>query len=352
MESKSTPPPQPEAPFFDSAQNSWVLSQYEDVLAALRAPALRQAGPQKAPAQVREDVLSALTQSKVSEWQEQIRPLADRIIAELPLGRPVDLVTEVIRPWSLAVTIIVLGLDSAAGRKLAALQAHLFSGGSDSPGSQRPRRSLKSLSRAVQRRIANVRLQRLLRGVRVRGAQSLFLGVSQTLPDFLANAWLALLEHPSYLMRLHAEPHLVPRTIEELLRYRGPVHTLVRKADQTLELAGVTIAQGQGVILKMALANRDPEHFPDPDSLDITRQNAGHLALGAGPHSCVGALLVRMAAISATHAFVNKMAGAELVDPVVWRRGATLDSPSSLRVRYDPLESSANRKVARSWATS
>jgi hypothetical protein len=59
-----------------------------------------------------------------------------------------------------------------------------------------------------------------------------------------------------------------------------------------------------------------------------------------------------MAAISATHAFVDKMAGAELVDPVVWRRGSTLDSPSSLRVRYDPLESSANRKVARSWVTS
>ena len=318
-------PPSPEAPFFDSAQNAWVLSRYRDVMAALRDPALRQAGPQKAPARVREDVMGALSQSKISEWQEQIEPLADRIIAELLPGGPVDLVGEVIRPWSLAVTNIVLGLDAADGRKLAALQP---------PLSQQSRRSFKSLGRAVQRRIANARLQKLLRRVRVPGAHSLYLGVSQTLPDFLANAWLALLEHPFQLARLRAEPQLMPKAMEELLRYSGPVHTLMREADQNVEFADVTIAQGQRVILKVALANRDPEHFPEPNSLDVTRQNAGHLGLGAGPHSCVGALLVRMAAISASRTFADKMVGAEIVEPVVWRRGSTLDSPSSLRVRY------------------
>jgi cytochrome P450 len=324
--------PGPAAPFFDPAQNAWVLSRYEDVLAALREPGLRQEGPQKAPTRVREDVLSALSHAKISEWQEQIEPLADGIIGELSPSGTVDLVSEVIRPWSLAVTIIVLGVDAAAGRKLTALQPHLSRGSADSSASQRKGRSLKSLSRIVQRRIANARLQKVLR--RVRGGQSLFLGVSQTLPDFLANAWLALLEHPFQLARLRAEPHLMPKAMEELLRYRGLVHTLVREADQTLELAGITIAAGRRVILKVALANRDPEHFPDPNSFDITRQNAGHLALGAGPHSCVGALLLRMAAISATRAFANKMVGAELVEPIVWRRGSTLDSPSSLRVLY------------------
>jgi len=343
MESElAQPPPFPDvssqlpgAPFFDPAQNAWVLSRYADVLAALREPMLRQAGLQKAPAQVREDVSSAFSQSKISEWQEQIEPLAGRIIAELPPSGSVDLVREVLRPWSLAVTTIVLGLDAVAGRKLAALQQHLSSSDADLSAPLRSRRSFKSLWSAVRRRIAKAWLERLLRSTHLPGAQSLYLGVSQTLPDFLANAWLALLEHPSQLVRLRAEPQLAPRALEELLRYSGPVHTLTRQADQTLELAGVTIAQSQRVILKVALANRDPEHFPDPNSLDIARQNAGHLALGAGPHSCVGALLVLMAAISATRAFAEKMAGAELADHVVWRRGSTLDSPSSLRVRYE-----------------
>ncbi len=340
MESQLSRPPQfpdvaaprPEAPFFDSAQNAWVLSRYADVLAALREPALRQAGPQKAPDRVRKDVLSVLSQSKISEWQRRIEPLADGIIAMLPPGGPVDLVSEVIRPWSLAVTNIVLGLDAAAGRRLAALQPQLADVSSVSPPPQW--RSPKSVCCAVQRRIAKARSQRLLRGVRVPGAQSLFMGLSQTLPDFLANAWLALLEHPSQLARLRAEPHLMPKAMEELLRYRGLVHTLVREAEQTLELAGVTIFRGQHVILKVALANRDPEHFPDPNSLDVARQNTGHLGLGAGPHSCVGALLVRMVAISATRAFADKMAGAEIAEPIVWRRGSTLDTPSLLRVRY------------------
>jgi len=325
---------QPAAPFFDSAHNAWVLSRYADVLAALREPALRQSGLQKAPLHVRQDVSDALSQSKISEWQEQIEPLAYRIIAELPPGRPVELVSEVIRPWSLAVTTIVLGLDAAAGRKLVSLQRHLSGSNGDSPPALRSRRSPKSVWFAVQRRIANARLERLLRGVRVHGAQSLFLGLSQTLPDFLANAWLALLEHPSQLARLRAESYLMPRAVDELLRYSGLVHTLTREADQALELAGVRIAQGCRVILKVAAANRDPQHFTDPNSLDIARQNTGHLALGAGPHSCVGALLVRMAAISATRAFAKELAMGQLIDPVVWRRGSTLDSPFSLHVKH------------------
>ena len=348
----SVSPPRPAAPFFDPAQNTWVLSRYGDVLAALREPALRQAGPQRAPSQLRNDVLRTLSQSEISELQEQIEPLAIRVIAELPPGRPVDLVSEVLRPWSLSVTIVVLGLDAAAGRQLATLQPYLSGGSTDLVAPHRPLRSLNGVRLALLRRIAKERSERLLRNVRVRGAQSLFLGLSQTLPDFLANAWLALLEHPSQLVRLRAEPHLMPRAIEELLRYSGPVHSLAREADQTVQLAGVTIAKGERLILKVALANRDPEQFPDPNCLDIARRGVGHLALGGGPHSCVGAQLVRMAAISGTRAFAEKLGTAELIDPVVWRRGSALGSPYSLQVRYGPLECSANRTVTPSLAPS
>jgi cytochrome P450 len=334
-------PAQPPAPFFDSADSAWVMSRYADVLAALREPALRPAGPQKAPAHVREDVLDTLSQSKLAEWQEQIEPLADRIAAELPTGCPVDLVSEVLRPWSLSIATIMLGFDAATCRQLIALQPRLSAGNADAP---LPRRSLHRVRLAVQRRMANARLERLLRGARVPGAKSLFIGLSQTVPFFLANAWLALIENPAQLARLCAEPHLLPRATEELLRYCGTVHTLVRKAERTVELAGVTIAKDQKVLLKVAAANRDPEQFPDPDSLDITRRG-GHIALGTGPHSCVGAVAVRMAAISVLRAFAGKLAQAELIEPVVWRRGSVHGSPFALRVRFGRMENSERVEI-------
>jgi len=335
-------PPPPKPPFFDASQNAWVLSRYGDVLAALREHRLRQAGPQTAPIRVREDVLASFSPSMISAWREQTEPLAYRIIEKLPSNRPVDLVSDVLRPWSFAVTAIVLGLDPAVVRRLAALEPRVSGDNADANASCRSRRSLRGVWLGVRRRFANARLEKILLGVHVPGAQSLCLGLSQTLPDFVANAWLALLENPSQLLRLHADPNLAPRAIEELLRYCGPVHTLSREADQAVIVAGVKVAEGERVILKVASANRDPEQFPDPNALDIARGTSGHLALGGGPHSCVGALLVRMAATQAIRAFAEKLAEAEMSDPVVWRCGSTLCSPETLRVWR------ANSQVTRS----
>ena len=326
--------PSPAEPYFDPVQHAWVLSRYQDVLDALREPALLQEGPQTAPAQVRDDVSAALSQSSLSEWEKQIEPLADRIIASLPLDRPIELVRQVIKPWSVAVTNVVLGFDTSQARRLAALAPPLFATENGAQASL-SRRSLSSILQGIRRRVTRMRLQRLLRSAHVPGVQSLFLGLTQTIPEFLANAWLALLQNRSQLARLRAEPDQIAKAVEELLRYSGPVHTLMRRADRVVDLAGVRVAEGERVILKMAVANRDSEHFNAADSLDVGRRSAGHLALGSGPHSCVGALLVRMCVISATRAFVDRLAGAELIEPVVWRRGSTLSSPCVLTVRCD-----------------
>ncbi len=323
-------PPPPAPPLFDPLQNAWVLSRYDDVTAALREPALQPAGPQKSPAHLREDVAATLSQAEILDWRQRIEPLAYRIMDELPRGRPVDLVNEVLRPWSAAAAKVVLGFDAAATQELAALEPHLAVGEADLLA---PRGLVSRLRTRVQRRLATARLRKILQRVGVRGARSLFLGLSQSVPYFLANAWLALLENPSQVLLLRDEPHLSPLAIEELLRYCGTVHTLLREADHAVELAGIKIDKGQSVTLKVDSANRDPEQFSYPNSLEIARRGAGHLGLGGGSHSCIGAQLVRMAAIPATRAFADKLAGAELVDRVVWRRGLVHGTPYSLRVR-------------------
>jgi hypothetical protein len=98
----------------------------------------------------------------------------------------------------------------------------------------------------------------------------------------------------------------------------------------------VNLRKGQRVILRIFAANRDPERFPDPNRLDVTRRFAGQIALGAGPHSCVGANLIRMGADAITRPLLRRVAVATLIQPVAWRGGAIFRSPASLWVSLQP----------------
>jgi hypothetical protein len=162
--------------------------------------------------------------------------------------------------------------------------------------------------------------------------KSVLLGVAQTLPAFLASAWVALLHNPSQRQKLQECPERLPKAIEELLRYAGPVHTLFRHAEKELHISGTRITCGDRLLLRLSSANRDPQQFAEPDRLDFTRDVAGHLALSAGSHYCPGAAIVRMATATAIQAFLDRSLAPELSDPVVWSCGTMLIWPSSVPV--------------------
>lgn len=104
----------------------------------------------------------------------------------------------------------------------------------------------------------------------------------------------ALLNHPDQLAALCADPSGVDLAVEELLRYLTITHTNVRAALEDVELDGHLIRAGETVTLAVQTANRDPERFPDPDTLDLSRQATGHLAFGHGIHQCLGQQLARV----------------------------------------------------------
>jgi cytochrome P450 family 142 subfamily A polypeptide 1 len=81
---------------------------------------------------------------------------------------------------------------------------------------------------------------------------------------------------------------------EELIRYVTPIHNMCRVATEDVELGGETIRAGQQVVLMYSSPNRDPEHFTDPERLDLTRYPSRHLAFGFGTHFCLGASLARL----------------------------------------------------------
>ncbi|MFF4622724.1 cytochrome P450 [Nonomuraea jabiensis] len=105
-----------------------------------------------------------------------------------------------------------------------------------------------------------------------------------------------LLENPGQLTALRANPALMEGAVEELLRYLSVAHLgPLRAALEDVEIAGRTIRRGLVVPLSIPAANRDPERFPDPEALDVTRPApTGHLAFGHGIHQCLGHQLARI----------------------------------------------------------
>ncbi|WP_241564097.1 cytochrome P450 [Nonomuraea polychroma] len=114
----------------------------------------------------------------------------------------------------------------------------------------------------------------------------------ETTSNMLALGTLALLRHPDQLAMIRDDPAQVEPAIEELLRWLSIVHSLPPRTTTTdAEIAGQAIPAGPLVISSLPAASRDPAFIDNPDTLDITRGAAGHVASGHGVHHCVGAPL-------------------------------------------------------------
>lgn len=123
----------------------------------------------------------------------------------------------------------------------------------------------------------------------------------ETTANLIGNGTLALLEHPNQLDWLAQHPDLAPQAVDELLRYDSPAQVASRVARDDLVLGETKVRKGQQALVVLGAANRDPERYPDPDRLDLTRTGAPHLAFGNGPHFCVGAGLARLEAQETFH---------------------------------------------------
>jgi cytochrome P450 len=116
----------------------------------------------------------------------------------------------------------------------------------------------------------------------------------ETTTNLIANAVVSLLEHPGEHARLRAEPALLPRAVEEFLRYQSPNQLGNRRVVGEATVGGVALPAGTLVTLGIGAANRDPAQFPDPDRLDVGRTPNRHLAFITGIHACAGMWLARM----------------------------------------------------------
>lgn len=160
-------------------------------------------------------------------------------------------------------------------------------------------------------------------------------GGQETTTNLIGNGVLSLLRHRDQLEKLRANPSLVPSAVEELLRYESPSQHTARLAPDDLELGGKKIRKRQAVIAVMGAANRDPERFPDPDRLDICRQDNRHVAFAWATHFCFGAALARIEGQITFASILRRMPKLELEPgPITWRENLGLRGLTELRVRF------------------
>jgi cytochrome P450 len=138
----------------------------------------------------------------------------------------------------------------------------------------------------------------------------------ETTANMLALGTLALLRHPDQLRVMRDRPEHVDAGVEELLRWLSIVNTATtRIATEPVEIADQRIEAGEMVLASLPAANRDPALVPDPDILDLTRGEIGHVAFGHGVHHCLGAPLARAELRIALPALLRRFPRLRLADP-------------------------------------
>ncbi|MGQ5635708.1 MULTISPECIES: cytochrome P450 [unclassified Streptomyces] len=174
---------------------------------------------------------------------------------------------------------------------------------------------------------------RLTREELAETAVLLLIAGHETTVNLITNGSLTLLRHPEQLDRLRRDPGLLPRSVEELLRYEPPVHMRERIPHADIDVAGTRIPQHASVILVLASGNRDPIRFHEPDRFDPTRPDNQHLGFGSGIHLCYGGPLARVEAYAALSALLPHLGSARLVDdPPEYRQNAMLRGPRHLPI--------------------
>jgi pimeloyl-[acyl-carrier protein] synthase len=160
-------------------------------------------------------------------------------------------------------------------------------------------------------------------------------GGQETTTNLIANGILTLLRNPDEMRRLRLDLSIVPSAVEELLRYETPSQHTARLAPDNVELGGKQIRKRQAVIAVMAAGNRDPERFPDPDRLDLTRQSNQHLAFGWAAHFCFGAPLARMEGQIAFETILRRLSDITLdPGPLTWRSNLGLRGLTALPIHF------------------
>lgn len=277
-------------------------------------------------------VAPAFRASVVRQMATSVGSVAAGLLDDLPTGSPVDVVAALAVPFPLRVIAGLLGLpDDDLGRLWRWSEAAI-PGASDMPLDEQltllGEMTTFLLDLAAQRRREPLDdLVSLLAGVEEDGQRlsddelgmfliQLLVAGNETTRHAVSGGLVALAEHPDQLARLHQDRSLVPAAVEEVLRWTTPVTSFLRTATADTELDGTALDAGDPILLVYRSADRDEAAFSDPMRFDIARSPNPHIALGFGPHFCLGAALARAELASVLDGVLDRWDEIDVVGPV------------------------------------
>jgi cytochrome P450 len=156
----------------------------------------------------------------------------------------------------------------------------------------------------------------------------------------IGNLMFGLLSHPDQLEMIRSDRARIPDAVEEALRWEPPIPMLTRETTCPVELREVEMPEGATITVCPGTANRDPDHWDEPERFDVSRPKKQHLTFGFGPHMCLGAHLARLEMRTACETLLDRLPGLRL-DPDaedVHIHGMAFRSPISLPVLWDTTE--------------
>ena len=371
---------------WDPYLHTWVVTRYKDVIAVLhdylanRTPTPEQLESiglgalspianvlikqmlfldPPSHTRIRSLAAEAFTPYRVEALRSHIQEIADALLAKVRAKGRMEVIADFAVPLPAIVTAEMLGVPSSDYLQLkewTTVFAEIL--GNFQHNAERAAGAIKSLEKmtAYFRSVitelkvhpregvvhslmtAEVDGDRLTEEEAIANSIIVMAGGQETTTNLIATGLLTLLRQPDQMQRLKSDSSLLPSAIEELLRFEPPVLQTARLAPADTQLGQKRISKRQGVIAVMAAANRDPERFPDPNRLDLGRQDNRHLAFGWAAHFCFGAALARIEGQIAFETLLRRLP--EIVldpGPLTWRNNQGLRGLEALPVSFRPV---------------
>lgn len=358
----------------------WALSRHADVIAALKnteafssegfrgatKPAWLGHNPfgdsmialdPPAHGRLRALVSRAFAPASLTRLEGRVRAFAEAIVKALPLGEEVEWVSNFAIHVPSSVIGELLGLDCELNPLFRRWADDLTSITVVTPDQGARMSAISASVREAEQYLTEVLIARRRRpgddmvsellAARVDGQALtnaeimsfmflLLVGGLETTVHLLNHTTRELIARPEIFARVRADLSLLPRLLDEVLRYEPPVRGIYRLTTREVEVGGARIPREAKVLVLLGSAARDEVLLPDADRFDIERASVTNLPFGHGIHFCIGAALARLEARLAFTALLPKIRGLSTAGPVTWRRSLSVRGPVSMPVVAHP----------------